>query len=95
VELVLTVCGAAGFVPRVAQEASQLHTLSGLVSAGLGITLLPSSIASAPRAGVTFRPLAGDAPRLALDVIWRPGDLSHTAEQFVSVAREFASSPND
>ncbi|MGH7712131.1 MAG: LysR substrate-binding domain-containing protein, partial [Gemmatimonadaceae bacterium] len=41
VELVLSACAAAGFVPRVVQEASQMHTLRALVIAGFGVTLLP------------------------------------------------------
>lgn len=87
VELVLATCAAAEFVPRVVQEASQLHTLAALVSAGVGVALLPSA-AGAPRLGVVFRPLAGPAPVLPLDLVWRVGDLSPTAAQFVAVARD-------
>jgi DNA-binding transcriptional LysR family regulator len=87
-ELILVSCAAAGFVPRVVQEASQLHTLASLVSAGIGVTLLPASTARAPRAGVVFRPLAGEVPVLPLHVVWREGDLSPTGRQFVAVARE-------
>lgn len=90
VELVLENCAAAGYVPRIAQEAAQLHTLSGLVSAGVGVTLLPGSMAAAPRAGVVFRPVAGTAPRLPLHVVWRTGDLPPAAERFVAVARSLA-----
>ena len=90
VELVLAACRQAGFVPRIAQEASQVHTLAGLVSAGVGLTLLPSAMAAAPRAGVVHRPLAGTVPELLLHVIWRQGDLSPPAARFVAVARELA-----
>jgi DNA-binding transcriptional LysR family regulator len=90
VELVLHSCAAAGFVPRVVQEASQLATLSALVSAGVGVTLLPSAIAAGLRAGVVFRPLAGRAPMLPLHVIWREGDVSPPAARFIDVARGLA-----
>jgi DNA-binding transcriptional LysR family regulator len=88
-ELVYATCAAAGFVPHVAQEASQLHTLSALVSAGVGVSLLPRAVARAARAGVAFRPLAGQeaAPRLALHLVWRTDDLSPAGAQFVSAAR--------
>lgn len=92
VELVLESCAAAGFTPQIAQEASQLHTLSGLVGAGVGVTLLPSSIATAPRAGVVFRPLQGDGPHLPMHVIWRTGDVSPTAAQFLAIARALVGS---
>lgn len=94
VELVLASCSTAGFVPRVVQEASQLHTLSGLVSAGVGVALLPSSIATAPRAGVVFRPLTGMIPRLQLDVVWPLRVLPPTAACFVALARELANAPH-
>ncbi|MGQ0537635.1 MAG: LysR substrate-binding domain-containing protein [Gemmatimonadaceae bacterium] len=87
VDLVLASCRAAGFEPRVAQEASQLQTLAGLVSAGVGVTLLPSSVAGAPRAGLVTRPLSGRAPKLPLHLIWRTGDLPPTAAQFLATAR--------
>jgi DNA-binding transcriptional LysR family regulator len=90
VELVLGYCGAAGFVPRVVQEASQLHTLVGLVSAGVGVSLLPASVVAAPRAGVSCRPLSGTQPRLTLEVIWPEGTRSPAAASFVAVAREVA-----
>jgi DNA-binding transcriptional LysR family regulator len=92
VELALSSCAAAGFAPRVVQEASQLHTLSGLVSAGVGVTLLPQSIAAAPQTGVVFRPLTGMKLMLPMHLIWRDGDLPPTGERFRAVARELTGS---
>ena len=88
VELVLAACVASGFVPRVVQEASQMHTLRALVSAGFGVSLLPSAVAASGHPDIDFRPLARAAPRLPLDVVWRQGDLSAAGEQFVAVATE-------
>ncbi|HEV8150632.1 MAG TPA: LysR family transcriptional regulator [Gemmatimonadales bacterium] len=93
VELVLGCCRAAGFVPRIVQEASQLHTLAGLVSAGVGVSLLPASVAAAERVGVSCRPLAGAIPRLSMEVIWPEGDLSPAATRFVAIAREISADP--
>ncbi|MGD8278890.1 MAG: LysR family substrate-binding domain-containing protein, partial [Gemmatimonadota bacterium] len=87
-ELVHEACGAAGFTPRVVQEAGKMNTLAALVDAGLGVTLLPSMVANWPRARVAVRPLAGKAPILPLDVIWRAHQLSPTAAQFVKLAVE-------
>jgi DNA-binding transcriptional LysR family regulator len=86
-ELTHAACSAAGFVPHVVQEARQLHTLTALVSAGLGVTLVPEAVARARRAGVAFRPLAGRAPRLPLHLVWRAGELGSTAQRFVAVVR--------
>ncbi|NYI08008.1 LysR family transcriptional regulator [Allostreptomyces psammosilenae] len=41
-------CARAGFTPRVAFEGEEVATLRGLVAAGLGVALLPSSVARRP-----------------------------------------------
>jgi DNA-binding transcriptional LysR family regulator len=87
VELVLESCQAEGYTPRVVQEASQVHTLVGLVSAGIGVTLIPACIAAVPRAGVVYRPLQGESPALPLHIVWRDGELSPAAACFVELAR--------
>jgi DNA-binding transcriptional LysR family regulator len=48
---------AAGFSPSVVQEAAQMHTLAGLVAAGLGVALVPGSIVRLRRPGVVYRPV--------------------------------------
>ena len=42
---VLSVCAAAGFAPRIVQEADELFTVLSLVRAGLGVSLVPRSAA--------------------------------------------------
>ncbi len=37
----IALCEAAGFYPRVAQEAAQIQTLIGLVACGFGVALVP------------------------------------------------------
>ena len=91
-ELILESCRRAGFVPRIGQEASQLHALAGLVSAGVGVAMLPRAMTAAPRRGVVYRPVRGRPPSLPLHLVWREGDLSPTATRFVEVARKAASS---
>jgi DNA-binding transcriptional LysR family regulator len=87
-ELVHEACATAGFRPRVVQEAGKMNTLAALVGAGLGVTLLPSELARRPRAGVVVRRLAGRAPVLPLDLVWRTRELAPTAVQFLAVVRE-------
>lgn len=41
---------AAGFAPRIGFEGDDVATLAGLVAAGLGVALLPSSVRSDPSA---------------------------------------------
>lgn len=87
-EVVVEACAAAGFVPRVEQEAGEMNALAALVGAGFGVTLLPSSVAMRPMAHIAVRPLVGVAPELPQDVVWRTHELSPSAAAFVALVRE-------
>lgn len=52
-------CQAAGFVPRVTQEAVQVQTLLALVESGLGVALVPSVMQRYASENILYRPLAG------------------------------------
>jgi DNA-binding transcriptional LysR family regulator len=54
---VLSVCAAAGFAPRIVQEANELFTVVSLVRAGLGVALVPRSAALMRLPGVRYREL--------------------------------------
>ncbi|GAA2085160.1 hypothetical protein GCM10009801_46720 [Streptomyces albiaxialis] len=59
-------CVAAGFAPRVVQQAVEWQTVCGLVGAGLGVSLAPASIRRIRLRGVAFRaigPEPAPAPR--------------------------------
>ena len=42
--LTMMACQDAGFVPRIAEEASQLQTIICLVESGIGVALVPTVI---------------------------------------------------
>src|SRR5699024_5333036 len=52
----------AGFIPSVVQEAPDSYTILGLVAAGAGGTITPSSLPHLSTPALTFVSLAG-APR--------------------------------
>jgi DNA-binding transcriptional LysR family regulator len=83
-------CAAAGFTPRVAQEARQLDALVALVSAGLGVTLVPDTAERMPRAGVAVRPLRGVDRPFRLVAVWRHGDAAPAVRSFLDVMRAVA-----
>jgi DNA-binding transcriptional LysR family regulator len=69
----------AGFTPRVAQEAVQMVTVVSLVSAGLGIAIVPGSMRRMPRQGVVYRALQaadGSMPAVGAWFIHRAGNRS-------------------
>ncbi|CAN5256364.1 LysR family transcriptional regulator [soil metagenome] len=56
----LTLCLNAGFEPNIAQEASGVATLLGLVGAGFGVTVLAKSLSALHPESITYRPIAQD-----------------------------------
>lgn len=81
-------CRAAGFSPRIAEEAGEGHTIIGLVAAGLGVSLVPDTLLEWGRHHVAYRPLTSRAATLAMCLGWRRGDRSAVVESFLEVARE-------
>lgn len=89
-DLVLGFCLQQGFAPRVAQEASQSHAVVGLVSAGIGVALVPASAEAIRLRGVEFRPLAEKSPPVGTCLAWRRDDTSPALRGFVDTARRIA-----
>jgi DNA-binding transcriptional LysR family regulator len=58
---IFDMCRAAGFSPTIAMEAGEPSTIIGLVAAGCGISVLPSSFEGIHMEGVVYRPLADPA----------------------------------
>ena len=83
-------CSDAGFSQRVVQEAIQMQTIISLVSAGMGLALVPESLMSLQRpGGVVYRRLRG-ASKSALEIglAWRRDNTSATLRHFVSLAAQ-------
>jgi DNA-binding transcriptional LysR family regulator len=78
---------AAGFTPKLAFEGEEVHTLRGLVAAGLGVAVLPVA-EPAPPEGVVEIPLRPRATR-RIGLIWA-GDRPMTPA--VLAFRDFVSS---
>jgi DNA-binding transcriptional LysR family regulator len=72
----ITACARAGFVPRQTQTAPHASAVINLVAVGLGISIVPASVARIQMEGVTYRPLTGDAPIARLALAWRAGAMS-------------------
>jgi DNA-binding transcriptional LysR family regulator len=85
----MAACEAAGFSMRVAQEAVQMHTIVGLVAAGLGVALVPASMRNLRQAGVVYRDLRDVTDLLHVDlaVLWRRGEPSAVVTAFLEALR--------
>ncbi|PVZ15473.1 MULTISPECIES: LysR family transcriptional regulator [unclassified Pseudomonas] len=65
----------AGFSPRFSQEASEAMTIIGLVSAGLGVSVLPASFHWMRIGGVVYRPLLDEGAQTAIWRVQRKGEV--------------------
>ncbi len=93
-DLVMGFCLRSGFSPRVAQEANQTHTVIGLVSAGIGVALVPASAQRIGLHGVVYRPLREATPASRTAVAWRRLDTSPLLRGFLDAARRAAKQVN-
>lgn len=87
-DMIFNFCARAGFAPRVAQEAIQLQTIVSLVSAGLGVALVPASLKDLRRRGVVYRSLREPSPLLTVMLAWRRDNRNACLANFVAIARE-------
>ncbi len=86
---IIAICQAAGFSPQVVQECIQMQTIVSLVSANMGVSILPASIQEAQRQGVVYKPIrsgSSDADKLAMiAIVWRLSDDSPTMNRLLEL----------
>ena len=80
---VLSVCAAAGFAPRIVQEADELFTVVSLVRAGLGVSLVPRSAGLMRLPGVHFHELGMPQAAWNIALAW------HRESDQVPLVRRF------
>ncbi|MGZ3237969.1 MAG: LysR substrate-binding domain-containing protein, partial [Burkholderiaceae bacterium] len=78
----------AGLTPRIGQEAIQMQTIVGLVSAGMGIALVPQSVSNLNRPGVEYKPLPGKTPLVETGLAWRRDNTSPVLRAFLDLLRK-------
>ena len=78
-------CQAAGFSPRVGQEAPQMGSTVTLVAAGIGISIVPASMMHLAAPGVTYRPIDGDEPRATMSLVHLESAAPAVTRAFVEI----------
>ncbi|MCO5120574.1 MAG: LysR family transcriptional regulator [Burkholderiaceae bacterium] len=84
---VLAVFSQAGIHPRLVHAARQWLTVIAMVAHGLGVALVPSSLARSRMDGVVFVPLADLQTRSTALLAWRPPVVSAALASFLEAAR--------
>lgn len=86
---VIAVFNRAGIHPRTRHAARQWLTVIAMVAAGLGVALVPASLAAAGIRGARLVPVRGMVPLTVGALAWRKQDAGLAAlDAFVAVARE-------
>lgn len=92
-DAILAACTAAGFSPRIGQEAPRIVSTLNLVAAGLGISIVPESLQRMRMDGVVFRRVTGAVqPKAALYLASRRGETSATVRNFLALVKKPAHS---
>jgi DNA-binding transcriptional LysR family regulator len=90
-EAMIAACHAAGFSPRIGQEAPRIASTLNLVAVGLGISLVPASLSRMNMDGVVYRRLKGNIqPKAILNLATRRGDPSVVVRHFLNLVKKAA-----
>jgi DNA-binding transcriptional LysR family regulator len=86
-DLIVGLCASAGFAPRIEQEAIQMPTIVSLVAAGIGVALVPASVAKMRRTDVVYRRLAEPGPPMEVGLAWNEASQTPAVAAFVAHVR--------
>jgi DNA-binding transcriptional LysR family regulator len=91
-ETPISLCEAAGFRPRVVQEAPQWLTIVRLVGAGLGVSITPSCVERIQTRDVVSRRLrvrpGTEDVKSKIELAWRANENRPIVETFCRIARQ-------
>jgi len=80
-------CRSCGFDPFIVHEAPQISSAPNLVSAGLGVSIVPFSVATQVRVkGVVYLSIVGESPAFGLALAIRVGEKSAVVRNFQKLA---------
>jgi DNA-binding transcriptional LysR family regulator len=83
-DLTISYCRSFGFAPQIGQNARQMQTVIGLVSCGMGVALVPSSVRNLKRTGVQYRRLRGKPALIEMGILRMRDSDSPLRENFVA-----------
>ncbi|MDM5154995.1 LysR family transcriptional regulator [Bacillus sp. DX1.1] len=87
-DLIISYFWDHGVSLNIVQEAIQMQTIVNLVAAGMGVSVVPSSVENYKRPGVIYKEIQETTPKVNLYVGWRQDEKSAVLDHFLTVARE-------
>ncbi len=85
----LELCRAAGFTPKIVQDADNAMGIMGLVASGVGVAFSPETVRIFEAMGFECR-LLPETPKFELNTVWRRGNTSPLVPAFLKILRECA-----
>lgn len=85
-------CVHAGFTPRIVQQVIEIPAAINLVAAGLGVALVPDSLASVRSDAVALCRLGSDMPAADVHALVRTGTLQPALREFTDALLAWAAS---
>jgi DNA-binding transcriptional LysR family regulator len=73
-----------GLKPRSIQEVATWQTAIGLVSVGVGVSIMPASVSAYTRENVVTRPINNPGREVRLLLSWQRGNVSSVAQHLIS-----------
>ncbi|MCD7034146.1 LysR family transcriptional regulator [Metabacillus sp. GX 13764] len=86
-DLIISYFREYGISLNVVQEAIQMHTILNLVKTGIGLSIVPSTLADTPVSGVVFKEIQEPAPPIHLHAAWRRDEDSPVVLRFLEMLR--------
>jgi DNA-binding transcriptional LysR family regulator len=90
---VMELCTTAGFIPKIVQEMTPMESLIGLVSAGVGISIVPSVARQLRIADVEYRRIRESHAVVDFVMAWRRDDASPVVRAFVDLVDKWPREP--
>ncbi len=82
-DYLIPLCRRAGFTPRIVQEAFNTAGILGLVSCGMGVTVLTEKVCAALAPGLVALPIEDVTERLITTAVWRRDHVIGPTRHFV------------
>ena len=85
---VIGACAAVGFEPRVEQRVRRATTAVSLVASGIGVTLLPMTVARLGIGGTIYRHLRSPGASVPVAFAWRQDQTSPALANLMAIVRD-------
>ncbi len=89
---IMELCLQAKLEPKIVQVATEIRSVVGLVGAGIGISIVPSSVQRMNISNVVYRRLRGVRSYAEMVMVWREDGETPVVAQFLRTVREVAAS---